>query len=194
MPLVDVALPIPLPRTFTYRSDESLQPGTRVRVPFGGRKLIGWVIGEAIPPKELNRLKDVEKVLDVEPSVPHDVLELCRWIADYYVTPVGMVLRGALPVALSNMARTASPELTRRVVRIVKELPSLTLRDEVFGRALRQRELYELLESLGGQAETVHITETQGFTAGVLKGLVEKGVAEIATTRVERDPFAEMAV
>ena len=194
MQLVDVALPIPLPRSFTYRSDQPLQPGTRVRVPFSGRKLIGWVMGEATPPKELNRLKDVEKVLDVEPSVPHDVLALCRWIADYYVTPVGMVLRGALPVALSNTARTTSPELTRRVVRIVKELPSLTLRDEVFGRAARQRELYELLESMGGQAETVHITETQGFTAGVVKGLVEKGVAEIATTRVERDPFAEMAV
>ena len=192
MQLVDVALPMPLPRTFTYRCDQPLQAGTRVRVPFGGRKLIGWVVGEATPPKELNRLKDVEKVLEPEPSVPEDVLALCRWIADYYVTPLGMVLRGALPVALSNTARTTSPELTRRVVRIVKELPSLTVRDEVFGRAARQRELYELLESLGGQAETVHITETQGFTAGVLKGLVDKGVAEIATTRVERDPFADM--
>src|SRR5688572_12527054 len=128
MQLVEVALPIPLSRTFTYRSDVFLQPGTRVRVPFSGRKLIGWVIGEATPPKELNRLKDVEKVLDAEPSVPYDVLELSKWIADYYVTPVGMVLRGALPVALSNTTRTKSPELTRRVVRIVKELPSLTLR------------------------------------------------------------------
>jgi primosomal protein N' (replication factor Y) (superfamily II helicase) len=47
--LVEVALPVPLPRTFTYRIDRPVAPGTRVRVPFSGRKLIGWVVGEANP-------------------------------------------------------------------------------------------------------------------------------------------------
>ena len=191
MKLLDVALPIPLPRTFAYGSETSLAPGTRVRVPFSGRKLIGWVVGEAAP-RELTRLKHVERVLDDEPSVPHDVLELCRWIAEYYVTPLGMVLRGALPAALSDTARTNAPAKTRRVIRITQELPSLSLREELFRRAARQRELYELLESLGGHAEVAHLTETQGFSAGVIKGLVDKQVAVIADARVERDPFADI--
>ncbi|HUF51458.1 MAG TPA: primosomal protein N' [Longimicrobiales bacterium] len=190
--LVDVALPIPLPRTFAYRSDVPLTAGTRVRVPFSGRKLIGWVVGEARPPRELSRLKAVERVLDTEPSVPADVLELCRWIADYYVTPLGMVLRGALPAALSDTARTQSPDRMRRVVRIVGELPSLTLRDAAFGRAVRQRACYELLESLGGRADAVHLSETLGFSAGVVRGLVEKGLAEMVEERTERDPFADI--
>jgi primosomal protein N' (replication factor Y) len=86
--LVEVALPIPLPRTFTYRIDAPVAEGTRVRVPFSGRRLVGWVVGEAAPARELKRVRDVERVLDTVPSVPPDVLQLCRWIADYNVTPL----------------------------------------------------------------------------------------------------------
>jgi primosomal protein N' (replication factor Y) (superfamily II helicase) len=190
--LVEVALPVPLPRGFTYRSDTAIPPGTRVRVPFGGRKLIGWVVGDAHPPRELKRIRDIDRVLDDEPSVPPDVLELCRWIADYYITPLGLVLRGALPAVLSNMARPGSPGRTRRVVRIARELPTLTLREETFGRAHRQRECYELLESMGGRADAAHLADALGFSAAVIRGLLERNVVEVTDERAERDPFAEM--
>jgi primosomal protein N' (replication factor Y) (superfamily II helicase) len=189
--LVDVALPLPLPRNFAYRIEAAVQPGTRVRVPFAGRKLVGWVVGEVTAPRELKRIRDVDRVLDDEPSVPADVLELCRWIADYYLTPLGLVLRGALPALLSDTARDATPGRTRRVLRISRELPTLTLRDETFGRAHRQRECYELLETMGGRAEVAHLADALGFSASVVHGLVERGVAEIVDERSERDPFAD---
>jgi primosomal protein N' (replication factor Y) (superfamily II helicase) len=190
--LLDVALPIPLPRTFAYRSEHGLEPGTRVRVTFSGRKLVGWVVGETALPRELKKIQDIDRVLDEEPSVPADVLELCRWIAEYYLTPLGMVLRGAVPAVLSQTGRSESPERTRRVLRLIRELPTLTSRDEVFGRAQRQRECYELLESMGGRAEVVHLSETLGFSAGVLRGLVDKQLADVVDERTDRDPFAEM--
>jgi primosomal protein N' (replication factor Y) (superfamily II helicase) len=190
--LVDVALPLPLPRTFAYRAAGPLADGTRVRVPFSGRKLVGWVVGEANTTRELTRIRDVDRVLEDEPSVTADVLTLCRWIADYYVTPLGLVLRGAVPAVLSDTARDRGPGRTRRVLRIARELPTLTLRDTTFGRAQRQRECYELLESTGGHADVAHLTGVLGFSAGVLNGLVEKGVAVYADERTERDPFAEM--
>jgi primosomal protein N' (replication factor Y) (superfamily II helicase) len=190
--LVEVALPIPLPRTFTYRVAAPVAAGTRVRVSFSGRKLIGWVVGGAVPGRELKRIRDVDRVLEDEPSVPADVLQLCRWIADYYLAPLGMVLRGALPAGLSETGRNSPPDQLRRVLRLTQELPSLTLRAERFGRAARQRELYEALESMGGHAEVAHLTETLGFSAGVLRGLVEKDLAELTDERTERDPFAEL--
>jgi primosomal protein N' (replication factor Y) (superfamily II helicase) len=190
--LIDVALPIPLPRSFTYRSEQQLEPGTRVRVTFSGRKLVGWVVGETALPRELNRIQDIDRVLDDEPSVPADVLQLCRWIAEYYLTPLGMVLRGAVPAVLSQTGRSESPERTRRVLRLTRELPTLTSRDETFGRAQRQRECYELLESMGGRADVGHLSETLGFSAGVLRGLLDKQLADIVDERTDRDPFAEM--
>ncbi|HSJ08427.1 MAG TPA: primosomal protein N' [Longimicrobiales bacterium] len=189
--LVDVALPIPLPRTFAYRAAAPIAPGTRVRVPFSGRKLVGWVVGQAQPPRELKKLRDVEKVLDTEPSVPADLLELCRWVSGYYVTPLGMVIRSALPAALSDIGRTQSPERTRRVLR-TSELPSLTMRDELFRRSPRQRECYEAVEAMGGSADVAHLRETLGFSSGVISALVEKGVAMIGDEREHRDPFADL--
>ena len=190
--LVEVALPIPLPRTFTYRIEHPVAEGTRVRVPFSGRKLVGWVVGEAAPARELKRLRDVDRVLDENPSVPPDVLRLCRWIADYYITPLGVVLRSALPAVLSDTGRSDPPVKTRRVLRIARELPTLTMRDEVFGRAHRQRECYEVLESMGGRADAAHLAEALGFSAAVLRALVDKGLAEMVEERTERDPFADI--
>ena len=190
--LVEVALPVPLARTFTYRIESRVPDGTRVRVPFSGRKLVGWVVGDATPARELKRVRDVERVLDDEPSVPPDVLELCRWIADYYITPLGIVLRGALPAVLSDTGRSDPPVKTRRVLRIARELPTLTMRDDVFGRAHRQRECYEVLESMGGSADAAHLSDALGFSAAVLRALVDKGVVEITDERTERDPFADI--
>jgi primosomal protein N' (replication factor Y) (superfamily II helicase) len=124
--------------------------------------------------------------------VPHDVLGLCRWIADYYLAPLGMVLRSALPAVLSQTARERSPDRTRRVLRITRELPTLTARHDEFGRARRQRECYELLETLGGNADVTHLTDVLGFSAAVVRGLVARGVAEITHARTDRDPFAEL--
>lgn len=87
---------------------------------------------------------------------------------------------------------TDAPVLKRRVVRLVKRLPTLTARQEAFGRAARQREAYEVLESLGGKAPVAHLAERLGFSRSVIRGLVDRGVAKLGNERVERDPFSEI--
>ena len=90
--LVDVALPLPLFRTFTYAVEgrgEPLDPGMRVLVPFRNRKEIGIVVGagsarEGITPKPIVAIPDDAPVLD--PAM----LSLCRWIAQYYIVPLGV--------------------------------------------------------------------------------------------------------
>jgi primosomal protein N' (replication factor Y) len=137
-------------------------------------------------------VRPIDRVLDRQPSVPAELLRLCRWVADYYIAPLGVVLRAALPAVLSDTGRTQPPVKTRRVLRIVRELPSLRQRDELFGRAVRQRECYEAVEAAGGQSPVSHLGERLRFSDSVLRGLVDKGVAEIIDEREERDPFAAL--
>jgi primosomal protein N' (replication factor Y) len=181
-------------------------PGTRVRVTFGKRKLMGFITGAvAVAGAGAGRdmgvggvggggtnIRDVDELLELQPSVTPDVLELCRWLSEYYVLPLGQVLRSAIPAVLSGGVQIDEPLKTRRVLRITRELLSLTERNQVFGRAARQRELYEQLEGLGGSADVAHLVTQLGFTHTIVNGLVARGVAEITEERVERDPFAAM--
>jgi len=102
---VEVALPLPLSQTFTYSiSGPVPAPGTRVLVPFRREEKIGWVVG----PAGKGAVPGVRGILDVLegiPSASQEILALSRWMADYYLAPLGMVLRGALPAVLSDSSR-----------------------------------------------------------------------------------------
>jgi primosomal protein N' (replication factor Y) (superfamily II helicase) len=188
-----VAVPLPVPRTFTYRlvPGPEVEPGTRVEVPFGPRRLVGWVVGPGASGPENARIRDVLRVLEDQPSVDPAILDLSRWIADYYLSSLGLVLRTATPNPLAAPRRDAVQ--TRRVLHLTRELPTLTLREETFGRAHRQRECYEFIEAAGGTAAVTTLVD-QGFSTGVLRGLAERGLARITEQAVDRDPFAAFPV
>jgi primosomal protein N' (replication factor Y) (superfamily II helicase) len=167
--LVHVALPVPLPRTFVYRTNRELTSGTRVRVPFSGRKLIGWVVGEAAAPKDVSRLLDVERVLDDTPSVPAELIELCRWIADYYVTSLGLVLRSALPAALS----TPGARMRRRRCGACCGSRANCRPDgprEAFGAPHGSANATRPWSRMGGRAEVAHLTEPARLLRRRLRG------------------------
>jgi primosomal protein N' (replication factor Y) len=262
---VQVALPLPLPRTFTYAVPPELRaaarPGARVLVPFANKEKIGWIDRVADTPERPDRIKPVSAVLDAHPSVMPAILKLSRWIADYYLSSLGLVLRTALPAGLTDsstdyislvaepvgqelspleaklmawLADTQGPQAvlrlrrelgdhgwwpvirrmeergfvrvetegprmehavrTRRVIRIARELPTLLAREEAFGRAKRQREAYETLESLGGRAEAAHLTAALGFDPSLIRKMVKAGLLAAEDEVVSRDPYAEMAV
>ena len=102
-----VALDTPLKRLFDYLPPDSglfeggIEPGMRVRVPFGRQRLVGIVMERAdssdLP---LERLKPILEVLDSRPVLDASALALLRWAADYYHHPIGEVLSTALPKAL----------------------------------------------------------------------------------------------
>ncbi len=102
---VEVALPLPLPQTFTYSVPGPLpSPGTRVLVPFRREERIGWVVG---PGSRAGRegIRPVLDVLEGTPSVSPELLALSRWMAEYYLAPLGVVLRAALPSVLTDSSR-----------------------------------------------------------------------------------------
>ncbi len=190
---VEVALPLPVDQTFTYALDPAgprPAAGTRVLVPFQRAKRVGWVVGPGRPGSETLRLRTIAKILDEEPSLPPKLLELARWIADYYVAPLGLVLRAVLPSVLSGTAEGAQPKVrTHKVVHIARWLESLAERDAAFTRAPRQRAAYESLERAAGSMPLASLLD-QGFGRGVVKALEGKGIVEVLDQEMVRDPFA----
>lgn len=110
----EVALPVPLDHTFTYgvRPEQFPQRGTRVIVPFRNEKLIGVVtVTEAAAPAEGVEIRYIETVLDEEPLLSEHLLELGEWVAQYYLAPLGEVLRAMLPLG-AEVKRTVYYRLT----------------------------------------------------------------------------------
>ncbi len=95
----DVALPVPLDMVFTYRVPAEASPvvGGRVLVPFRQQRLTGVVV-ELHDRKPSVATKTIQSVLDVSPVLDEQLLRLGRWIADYYLAPIGEVFRTMLPL------------------------------------------------------------------------------------------------
>ena len=101
---IDVILPIPLERQFTYRISQAeaefLQEGMRVAVPFGKSKIytaLVYRIHQSAP--EVYEAKDIHQILDEHPIITETQLTLWEWIAQYYMCTLGEVLRASLPSA-----------------------------------------------------------------------------------------------
>ena len=192
--LIDVALPLPLFRTFTYLVDdadaERAQIGHRAVVPFRSRNELGVIVGHPDAIEEGVKAKRVVELPDDAPVITPHLLAVARWLAEYYLAPLGIALRTVLPAALASVERSTPARKTRRVAAVVRELDSLMRRDNLFARVPKQRALYELIESLGGHAPVEHLLEQLRFSPSVLKGLVARGLVEVRDEVVSRDPFA----
>jgi primosomal protein N' (replication factor Y) len=103
--LVEVAVPLPLQDAYTYRVPEALAElvglGARVEVPFGRRALVGYVVG--FPEHtEVPRLKDIVRLVDDPPLLGPRLLDLARWMAEYYACSLGEALRAVLPTGVDR--------------------------------------------------------------------------------------------
>ncbi len=107
--LCNVALAVPLRTTFTYKVPDrlvaSIQPGSRVVVPFRKKSLVGVVTEwtEQAPPH--TKLREMQKSLDPFPALTPGLLKLGQWIASYYVAPIGEVYRAMLPPLIELRAQ-----------------------------------------------------------------------------------------
>lgn len=196
--LVDVALPVPLFQTFTYKLPRNRFPnavgvGSRVVVPFRQKKMIGIVLRLNVEKPEKGQLKNVIEVPDADPCMSAEMLQLCKWIGDYYVVPLGIAIKTALPAVLTGASKPTPHRKTRKLVTIADDLPSLLQREKVFTRAPKQRVVFELLESLGGTSSVEHLKEQLGVSSAILKALLDRGFITMESEEVHRDPFKARA-
>ncbi len=119
--IVDVALGLPVPGTYSYTLPPGMGAaiGARVLVPFGARGVTGVVVRHSLeaPAGPSGRaMRAVRDVLDEVPALEPALVELCMWVAEYYEAPPGEVIRAALPAGTSEgfRARVKLTVLGRR--------------------------------------------------------------------------------
>ena len=187
----EVALPVPLDRTFTYAlpEDEQVQRGARVIAPFRNEKLIGVVTAvTSVAPQDFEA-RPLEAVLDNEPLLSDHLLTLAEWLAQYYLAPLGEVLRGMLPL----MA-----EVRRVICYSITSLGRDTLAARLDGdgprkerKSSQERQDIELrvLEKLAG-GEPIRVSTLRTATSAslpILASMVRKKWIARETKAFERD-------
>ena len=207
--IVEVAIPLPLDGNFHYlvpsRLAPSALPGTRVLVPFGRRKVTGYLLGEAAATG--GELKEVLEVLDEAPLFTPQELEFYRWIAGYYLHPLGEVIKMALPAGINVVSRYRC-ETAEDGTPVLKEFLSggKNVRTERFyagvpdppakprGKGVEILEYLEFLRENGEAGEQGEISGAAlrarfGPCTPQLNRLVVLGAARCIEREVYRDPF-----
>lgn len=186
-----VALNRPVQREFTYgvppELADRLAPGMRVAVPFGSRREVGVCVGTpsecSVPPK---RLRPIADVLDTEPVVDEELLELTRWMASYYACAWGEALAALLPAALKREGGTRKVVTVRPAAGIGRgELASLEER-----RPQQHRLLRTLMDASGPLARQDLLKRTN-LSDSPLRTLVSKGW--VVTEKIDAAPDELMA-
>ena len=200
MPLISVAVPVPFLDLLTYNVPDSidLPPiGARVRVPVGTRTLTGCVVQHDALIEEGTDVKDISEALDREPLLPASIVDLCRWVADYYVAGIG----DALGVAMPPGARRKVSAFRKQRVAMLSVMGSDSgdgaTRDVEPGRhpglPPRQAAAISILAAAPAGLPTSELRD-RGVTAAVLAGLVRRGLVVLRDERDDRDPFERAAM
>jgi primosomal protein N' (replication factor Y) len=168
MPVLRVALDLPLHRLFDYVAPEasSADVGYRVRVPFARGERIGVVVevsGASDWP--LEQLKAAGEILRDLPPLPADFFSLCKFASTYYQAPLGEVVLQALPTGLKRVAATSRRKGRAEPKQAAAPVPDLTA---------EQRAVLDTID--------IH----SGFAAHLLHGVTGSGKTEVYLRLIER--------
>ena len=206
MKYADVILPVPLDGLFTYSipvaMEEKVQRGMRVLVPFGKSKSYVGIVSRLHDVKpEGYIVKPIAQLMDATPILLESQLQLWEWISNYYMSPIGEVLKAALPAGLK--AEEGYKPRTETYIRLTanyRNEPTLHVALNMLARATKQQEAFIAYLSLS-RWDTIDGNETQepvleitreelmntcGATLETIKALVKKGMLETYEVEVSR--------
>jgi primosomal protein N' (replication factor Y) len=177
--LVHVAVPVPGLPPLTYRVPAHFampQPGCRVLVPVGSRKVTGWVVPSSSTSTSTSTstkhparstLKDLLEILDPEPLLPLEIVTLALWTAEYYAAGPGEALAAAMP--------PQSAVYSRRVAALTEAGAANVL------QAGPRRRILDLLRASGSMSVDALVARLEGEKGakGAVDGLVRDGLIEI---------------
>lgn len=188
----EVAVPIHVSSTFIYRLPDSLravaQTGSRIVVPLGRKMVTGYIVGLLHELKhgtslQASSIKDAKEILDVTPLVTPELLQLTRWVADYYLGAWGEVIKASLPPGISpTIDRFLAITESGRA-----EIEKLPLDDSLVGKR-------QLLQLLANSEETSLAEVSKHFTASPstnLKRLSASHLTRLAA-ELEHDGLIEI--
>lgn len=176
---VEVALPIPIRKVFTYRLPKEIadevENGCRVLVPFGKRTMTGYAVGflsEVASDRDLDEsaIKDVVELIDAEPLFTDDILQLTNWSAEYYAASWGELLKAALPSGINaGIEQLVS----------VTEKGKAAIADAGNQKALK----WKVLERIATGVSLLRELTSEFGEAGAKRAVRELASAELVTVR-----------
>ena len=183
----DVSLPVPLDQVFTYLLPETLrhrvQRGSRVLAPFGSRKLAGIVSRTHSDPPS-SPARELLRLLEEEPALDDELLNLGNWIANYYCAPLGEVLRAMTPLA-GDLRRGKVFSLTKSGRDAARQLHLNETGEDAATEVLRMLDVRAL--------SATYLTQKVQKASAVLRSLEKKGFVEVEDVAAERDPLRASA-
>jgi primosomal protein N' (replication factor Y) (superfamily II helicase) len=184
---IEVAVPLPVFNTYTYAVPESMRaliaPGLQVLVPFGRRKLIGYILGpgsaDGIP-----KIREIIDVLDESAVFPAAMLPFFQWMAAYYLHPIGEVICEALPGGISKKKKAVTGPKTERY--------AAPIPDAVVAAPLTEarQAVMDALTSGGGMAVR-ELAKIVPSAHRQVQALADKGLVVVSDRPVYRDPFGD---
>jgi primosomal protein N' (replication factor Y) len=178
----ELALPLPLRQTFTYRLPENIREnvkiGSRLLVPFGKRNLTGYTVElhenleEGLEIEE-SQIKDAIELLDEVPLLTDEILRLTNWTADYYSASWGEVLKASLPAGVNIE--------TEQIVQITS-----IGRDELFKVLTAKTAKAQLLQYLAEHEEVSMRQLSKKFGISTAQRIVRDLVKQNWVTSVQR--------
>lgn len=197
MRLAHVALPVPMPRAYSYevpsRLSERALPGARVLCTLGSRRVVGVVlaIDDGDPPEKVKPLLDV---LDEVPVLPDELLAFLRDLSSYYLAPIGEVMRLALPPMDRAAAQALQDSLfdTKKGVsarRVQTVVPTDRAQPEGAAPLRGQAEAILAHVRAVGEVPLAKLGERWKNARAAVKRLAEAGLVSMGSQEAERDPF-----
>jgi primosomal protein N' (replication factor Y) len=190
----DVALNLAVEQTFTYRVPDALRdhvvPGRRVRVPFRRRPVAGYCVGlSGATDVPADKILDVAATMDDDPLVSTQLLELTRWIAEYYCCAWGQALDAAVPAGV----RRGSRQRTEIVVRAVGPVEDLRARhDELEERHPEQARVLDALLQIEHEVTREELARIASCSTSPIETLRRHGLVEYERRQVAADPLLSM--
>ena len=179
-----VTLDLAVRREFDYLIPNELEQnvcdGTRVKVPFGSREILG-VVTAVLSESPHSNLREIIKIVGGQALVTPPILKLVRWIAEYYCCAPEIAMKAVLPDAVRKEEEGWRERLYVRALQQHGELPKLTKRQEDLWAIIEEWRELPLQEFL----------RLAGTTSGTIRKLEDKGLVSIAPQISERDPYAK---
>jgi primosomal protein N' (replication factor Y) len=184
--IIDRAIHRELDYAVPERLMDRIGIGSRVRVPFREKSALATVVA-VLERSEAKGIRSIEAVVGEAPILSEQLLELGRWISDYYCCPIETVMRSLLPQVIRRAEVGWKKQLFVR--------PGSRISDEDFEklrkRAPRQAELLEVILRLESPTRSSQLLRQTSFDNQTLRALVKRGLVELREEAVARDPHAD---
>ena len=164
---------------------ESVAPGSRVRVPLRARLVLGTVV-EVLDTSAIKSPREIHEVIGDAPLIRPRLLEIARWISEYYCCPLETAMACVLPQVVRQAAVSPRQLNFAKLLRKVSDEEIAALAR----RAPRQADALRAVQDAGRPRPVTELAEVAGVSEAVFRALERNGWVAIAAAEVARDPFS----